>query len=156
MSGSFRIDKDRLAVAIHGLDGTVLRGAIEAPLAHATHPGHQLAAALQSARRFIPFFHGESPAPTLLALAHVEQIVVERAAPTEDPSDTDALLARPRALRLRLASGAVVEGTIRIAKPAGHDRSLDVLDEAGEFLELDTATATHLLRVAAIITADEL
>lgn len=107
---------------------------------------------------FLPFEVADAGAARTQLFNRVHIVAVTLASAEEPRSDAGYDLAVPRRVSLRLSTGAVVTGAIRIYQRPGHDRTSDYArDWTGEaFRYLERESDTLIVNMAHVLQISEI
>ncbi|MBN2195106.1 MAG: hypothetical protein JW751_19975 [Polyangiaceae bacterium] len=147
-SSSFRITTHRVPARVRLASGTTLTGQFSCAEQARQHVGSEtLSDLLNDAARFVPFFAEGRDDPVLLgkhAIRTVELLEPDGVAPVE-------AFGEERAIEVLLDDGTELLGSIHVAAPIGHTRTLDFLNETGRFVRVRRSDGVVLVNVAVVV-----
>lgn len=155
MEDEFRIPKQRILAEVDLEGGTMVSGSFLCAPHSEHHVGRETVAdLLNEPSRFVPFFPESSEGPVLL---NKDLLRVVRLPIADLPGDPEQLgdFSSPRSVVLRMVSGAALEGTVRVAAPVGHTRTLDLLNEPARFVHLDSDDHHLIVNLDAVVSAED-
>ncbi|MDQ3698363.1 MAG: hypothetical protein M3373_10110 [Gemmatimonadota bacterium] len=144
----YRLEKNRIAVALRLLSGERVRGFIFVQPSNYYHVGHEEAIDLFNAPE--PFFPIETDKGDVLLLAKDRVIEVEGVVPSEQ-DDLRRASARQVELTVTLADGVVRTGGVLLEMPSDRPRLLDFLNQISQrFFALYVDEDVYLINRSAI------
>jgi hypothetical protein len=153
----FRIEKRRAGAALMLTTGVTVRGCFFLAASHATHAGPERVADLLNAEAgFFPFELCDEAGPHTVLYNRSQVVVVTLLEDTiEAQLDPGYSVATERDVRVLLSNGELVEGRVRVYRPAGRDRLSDYARMPETFRYIETADATVIVNSAHIVELRE-
>lgn len=151
--GSFHIRKRRISATVRLDTGVALEGAFLCAPQASGHSGRETVVDLLNASaRFVPFFSDRSEAPVLVSTRAI--VLVELDASERDVVDDEWTEAR--SVRVMLRGLGEVTGKLAIVAPEGHRRTLDMVNEGGGFVLIDSESRLLVVNLdLALIVAED-
>ena len=128
----FRVEKDHVAASLVLSTGTTRLGCFFVVSSLTTHDGpERVGDLLNSESGFFPFKHDDGTIAQYNR-AHLVMLTLP-AGVAEDELGSEYSVALRRDVSLVLSTGAVVEGTVLVSGPVGHERLSDYVRSAKQF-----------------------
>jgi hypothetical protein len=152
-----RIEKRRVDAVLMLATGSRVGGCFFVAESSSTHAPERVADLLNGETGFFPFaLNADAGANTVLYnRAHLVLVTLKEEGTAEVTLDPDYDVAATRRVRMVLSTGAVVEGVVRIYRPAGRDRLSDYGRSAEGFRYVETASATVIVNLSHIVELRE-
>lgn len=153
----YHVAKRRTAAGLTLTTGATVRGCFFLADGHASHTGPERIADLLNAETgFFPFeTNGSASETVLINRAHlaVVRLLDDSIEAQLDPGYS---VAPEREVRMRLSTGHVLEGRVRIYRPSGHDRLSDYTRAPELFRYIETDDGTFIVNSAHIVELREI
>ena len=153
----FRVEKRRTEAALTLTTGAIIRGCFFLAGSSATHAGPERVADLLNAETgFFPFELNAETRPHTVLYNRSQLVVVKLLEETvEAQLDPGYSVATEREVRILLSTGVIVEGLVRVYRPAGRDRLSDYARAPERFRYVETPEATVIVNAAHIVELRE-
>jgi hypothetical protein len=151
----FRVEKRRTAATVTLSTGLSERGCFFVAGGSPHHDGpERVSDLLNSEQGFFPFeIHGADGTRTVLYnRAHVVMVALSEEEASRDPAYG---VATQRVVSALLSTGQRVVGTVRVYRPAGHDRLSDWAHQPETFRYVQMRDMTIIVNVAHIVEVSE-
>ncbi len=151
----FRFEKRRAAAVVTLVGGESVHGSFFTAAADTRRDGGECIGDLLNADTgFFPFELDAPPAPhaVLFNRAHVITVALFDDEARRDPGYA---VAKPRTVSILLSNGHRLHGTVRIARPHGHDRLSDWARQNEVFRYVETTDGTIIVNAAHIVAITE-
>ena len=151
----YRIEKRRAEAALTLTTGETIRGCFFLSQSRPRHAGPERVADLLNAETgFFPFeLFGESGLRT--GLFNRSQVVVVALLDDEAQLDPGYAVATEREVRMVLSTGRIIDGRVRVYRPAGRDRLSDYARGSEMFRYVEAEGATIIVNSAHIVELRE-
>jgi hypothetical protein len=153
-----RIEKRRVDAVLVLATGSRVGGCFFVADSSPTHAPERVVDLLNGESGFFPFeLNADAGAHTVLYnRAQLVLVTLKEEGTAEVTLDPGYDVATTRRVRMVLSTGAVVEGVVRIYRPAGRDRLSDYYGRSPEaFRYVETASATVIVNLSHIVELRE-
>jgi hypothetical protein len=153
----FRIEKRRAEARLTLSSGTIVAGCFFLSGSNASHSGpERVADLLNGETGFFPFELHAAGAVSTVLFNRTQLLLVTLVGETvEAHLDPGYSVATERAVRMLLSNGDVVEGRVRIYRPAGRDRLSDYARVPDVFRYVETRGGTLIVNANHIVELRE-
>jgi hypothetical protein len=148
----YRVIKRLVPVRVRLTTGRQIAALVKCAEQAEHHAGRERVRDLLNAREpMIPLWNEVSQTSTLVNKRFIELVELV------EPDSSDAPdFATPRQVTLLLSSESGLRGSLRIATPPGHERTLDFLNEGDRFFYLETETGVQVVNLDHVVTVTDL
>lgn len=152
---SYRISKRRIDASVRVQGAGELVGHFLCAEHSDTHGGAEtLSDVLNEPARFVPFFPAGKKEPVFLNKQRITVVKLEGLVLLDDPAKVDAY-DEARTVRVMFDDDDELVGSMRFSAPAGHRRTLDVLNEVGAFLYVEAEAAHYVVNLHHVLVASD-